>query len=1144
MFKKMIITRYLAVLLAAVMTLGALPALAASEYDGLEVADISSAGGCRVAVSGTAVTLTVPYASTAGVAISSAMSAKAKTAVSVGGEQYTVELTDNGFTSGNLVQIGGYAQVPVSYSLKKAGSAAEAYTGTTTYKVYAGKASSFTSVSKAIELTAVGLRSVSVAAGDFGTDRTDDDPCTEFELVSGTTPPYLSVTANGAAYSVGSGGKCTNLVFAVNESRISSVEYDVDTAYSVKAYDRGGALIGEGTLRVRVTPPAAVPVKINIGAEETAVLHAAQYTSDVCGAIVPATVKFDNVPTGTQGTLTLSGQEVRPGVTYPIGQLSFKAAKSGRGDVEIAYTCYDTAGYSFKNSITFSVDNSDAEEIVKKTTISLGALTTALPVEIKYEEIKAACTSGSSDLAYVRFSAIPASDLDVKVGGYSLGTGGIWDDFSRDIVITPLKSGTFTFRYEAMGRDRAYSGTIKIIVSNGKLEDTNFYVTYNKDKTKNLVSLEKAAQTVISAAKEAMNVQSVGNIILTLLPYSVQGTLSSNYGTFYTSASSNVPATSDTVYTEESFKGLYYAPTEEIGSVELGYTIYDPTNVLYVTGTIHVVSQSSSAVSYTTTRNNSVFFAKEDFDEALKSALGSGYTLVSVRFSEGTLQNGSLYYTAAGTSDTLISPEKEYSRQMLDGVYFKPESNYIGSANSVGFTASAYYGKNSGTVVSFSGTVSITVRDQIDVIYQTSVGKPLAFDEEDFSAVLAEYKKSAEFQGIILDTLPETGILYEKYGEKEEERVPARTGTLYLASKVRKAAESDVYISSLTYVPGSGSENSTVSLSLVVYGSDTAAVQRNAVMQIRITKGEVAAISGSAYCTGALFSGTSFGKISTTATGEGLSYVEFCAPDPNAGSLFYNYKSATEYEYRLTPSVKCYVTAPSGNEALISKVAFVPVAGYSGTQTIKYTAYDVKGNWYIGTISVKIITKDKSSVFTDVAGSYKWSADSVDFLYTNNVTKGVTATSYGPESNIKRGDFMLMLYRAFGLSKYDSYASSVSNFSDVKQDYYATAIRVARYLEIAKGDGTNFSPESSITREEAMALIYRTINKVGWKLSHRSGTDYNAFSDRNDVSSYASECMNYFVQTGVVVGSGGKLNPKQPITRAEMAVTLHRVLTY
>ena len=260
MLVSMKMTRYLAVLLAAVLLLGAVPALAANEYDGLEVADVSASAGYRVAVAGTAITLTVPYSSSAGVGLSTVLSAKAKSAVTLGGEQYTVELTDNGFSKAGSVQIGGYTQVPVAYRLKRAGSSAEAYTGTTTYKVYVGKSSSFTSVSKAVELKAGGSNSALVLAGEFGADKADDDPCTSFELVSGSSPSYLKITGNGAAYTVGSGTKCPSIAFSVDESKLANVEYDKDTAYSVKAYDREGDLIGEGTLiitfsRLRSIPP-------------------------------------------------------------------------------------------------------------------------------------------------------------------------------------------------------------------------------------------------------------------------------------------------------------------------------------------------------------------------------------------------------------------------------------------------------------------------------------------------------------------------------------------------------------------------------------------------------------------------------------------------------------------------------------------------------------------------------------------------------------------------------------------------------------------------------------------------------------------------------------------------------------------------
>ena len=86
--------------------------------------------------------------------------------------------------------------------------------------------------------------------------------------------------------------------------------------------------------------------------------------------------------------------------------------------------------------------------------------------------------------------------------------------------------------------------------------------------------------------------------------------------------------------------------------------------------------------------------------------------------------------------------------------------------------------------------------------------------------------------------------------------------------------------------------------------------------------------------------------------------------------------------------------------------------------------------------------------------------------------------------------------------------------------------------------------KGTITREEAMALIYRTLEKVNWTLTREVDTAYSSFKDTASVSSYAVSCMQYFVKTGVVVGSAGKLNPKAAISRAEMAVTLHRVLTY
>ena len=51
-------------------------------------------------------------------------------------------------------------------------------------------------------------------------------------------------------------------------------------------------------------------------------------------------------------------------------------------------------------------------------------------------------------------------------------------------------------------------------------------------------------------------------------------------------------------------------------------------------------------------------------------------------------------------------------------------------------------------------------------------------------------------------------------------------------------------------------------------------------------------------------------------------------------------------------------------------------------------------------------------------------------------------------------------------------------------------------------------------------------------------------SPRSAASDWVNDEIRYFIDHGGVLGSGGKIQPKSNITRAEMAVILHRVLTY
>ena len=110
--------------------------------------------------------------------------------------------------------------------------------------------------------------------------------------------------------------------------------------------------------------------------------------------------------------------------------------------------------------------------------------------------------------------------------------------------------------------------------------------------------------------------------------------------------------------------------------------------------------------------------------------------------------------------------------------------------------------------------------------------------------------------------------------------------------------------------------------------------------------------------------------------------------------------------------------------------------------------------------------------------------------------------------------------------------------------YYTESVRSAYALGIVNGfsDGT-FRPDASITRAEAVTMLYRAMQTMGWVIGTEDPSILNAYSDGAYVADYARGAMSVMVQTGVVQGSGGLLEPGRIMTRAEMAVALARALT-
>ena len=89
-----------------------------------------------------------------------------------------------------------------------------------------------------------------------------------------------------------------------------------------------------------------------------------------------------------------------------------------------------------------------------------------------------------------------------------------------------------------------------------------------------------------------------------------------------------------------------------------------------------------------------------------------------------------------------------------------------------------------------------------------------------------------------------------------------------------------------------------------------------------------------------------------------------------------------------------------------------------------------------------------------------------------------------------------------------------------------------------------FMPNSPITRQDAMVMLQRAMTASGQSVSSGSAALLSAYADGGQTASYAQGAMAAMVQMGVLSGNDARqLMPRGTVTRAEMAVILHRVMT-
>lgn len=177
----------------------------------------------------------------------------------------------------------------------------------------------------------------------------------------------------------------------------------------------------------------------------------------------------------------------------------------------------------------------------------------------------------------------------------------------------------------------------------------------------------------------------------------------------------------------------------------------------------------------------------------------------------------------------------------------------------------------------------------------------------------------------------------------------------------------------------------------------------------------------------------------------------------------------------------------------------------------------------------------KELPFKDVAKN-SWYYSNVKYVWEHNIMEGVGGNRFAPDAATTRAQFAAVIYRMAG-------KPDVSNmrcpFTDLTADWYRDAVTWCYNNYVVNGtSATTFAPNSSITREQMVTMLYRYSRQTA-----QSTDALKAFTDANRISKYAMPAVAWAVQNGIVNGMGdGTFGPQRFTTRAQLAAVLNRFM--
>ena len=203
------------------------------------------------------------------------------------------------------------------------------------------------------------------------------------------------------------------------------------------------------------------------------------------------------------------------------------------------------------------------------------------------------------------------------------------------------------------------------------------------------------------------------------------------------------------------------------------------------------------------------------------------------------------------------------------------------------------------------------------------------------------------------------------------------------------------------------------------------------------------------------------------------------------------------------------------------------------------------------TTEAKTTTKAKETlpagVYTDTKDN--WARDAIQAMSQAGYLSGYSENTFKPSAQITREQAAAIYGKVLQHNLNEQELAdivtkeSATSYSDVEADRWSnSAIKLVSAAGVMQGTSkTAFTPSKTMNREEFVASAASLAKKLN--ITTPVKTEKVTFKDEDSISLDYVADINYMAERGIVAsGATENFNPKQPVTRAQAAIILNRML--